>query len=113
MTLVETFADETEADFRAAMDALLQSISPERPNWWHPYEVRGAYEWRGVRFRHFFCVAGSVEAWIWKSAVDGARRRVVMLPSESCIMFAAPTLVGRGEEVTVSAEDFQAVRPAV
>jgi hypothetical protein len=88
MTLVETFANEMEGDFRSAMDAILQSISPERPNWWHPYELRGVYEWRGIRFRHFFCIAGSV-------------------------LFGAPTLVGCGEEVTVSADEFTAVRPAV
>ena len=113
MTLVETFTDETDADFRAAMDALLQSIAPERANWWHPYEVGGVYERRGVRFRHFSCVAGSVEAWIWRSAVDGSRRRVVMLPSKSCVLFAAPTLVARGETVAVSGDDFEEIGPAV
>ena len=64
MTLVETFSGETNAEFRAAVDAVLQAISPDRPNWWHPYDVRRTYECRGVRFREFSCIAGSVEAWL-------------------------------------------------
>jgi len=43
MTLVETFADETDIEFRRAVDALLQEIAPDRLNWWHPYEIRGTY----------------------------------------------------------------------
>lgn len=34
MTLVETYADETEADFRAAMDELLTNVPvPPRRDW--------------------------------------------------------------------------------
>ena len=114
MTLVETYAGETEAEFRAAIDDLLSEVPiPPRRDWWHPYELRGMYEWRGIRFRHFFCVAGSVEMWVWKAAEGGRTRRVIRLPSESLIMFVDPTMIGRGEEVPVSAVDVTAVRPAV
>ncbi len=113
MTLIETYSGESESDFRAAVDAILTNVPvPPRPNWWHPYELRGHYEWQGIRFRHFFCVAGSVEMWIWKSAEAGGRRRVIRLPSESFIMFIEPTMIGQGAEVPVKASEVTAVRPA-
>jgi hypothetical protein len=57
MTLVEMFPGESEADVRKACDAILQALCPERPRWWDPYELRGHYVCRGIRFqgrpRHF------------------------------------------------------------
>jgi hypothetical protein len=114
MTLIETYPDESEADFRAAVDEVLSNVPiPPRPNWWHPYEVRGLFDWHGIRFRHFFCVANSVEMWLWKSAEAGGQRRVIRLPSESLIMFLDPTMIGQGIEVPVLASDVTVVRAAV
>src|SRR4051812_11602895 len=113
MTLVETNANETDADFRAAIDALLQAIAPDRPRWWHPYEVRGTCECRGIRFRHFFCIAGSVECWLWSIANKGGSRRVILLPDESTTVFGPLKMYGRGEEVTITADEVQAVRLGV
>jgi len=36
-----------------------------------------------------------------------------MLPSESCVLFGAPALVGQGQEMTVSPDEFTVVRPTV
>jgi hypothetical protein len=111
MTLVETYAGETEAEFRAAVEKLLSEVPiPPRPDWWHPYKLRGMYEWHGILFRHFFCVAGSVEIWLWTSARDGGQRRVIQLPSESLVMFVEPCMIGRGTEIPVLASDVTAVR---
>lgn len=111
MTLVETFPGESDADFRAAMDAILQAVSPDRPNWWHPYEIRGTYEYSGIRFRDFSCIAGSVEAWIWMHANKGGLRRVIMVPDRSLIVFGGVTMVGGGTEVPVAKEQIAAVGP--
>lgn len=114
MTLVETFPGESDADFRAAMDAILQGISPDRPNWWHPYEVRGTYEYNGIRFRDFFCIAGSVEAWVEMHArLDGGARRVIVVPDKSVIVFGGVKMVGGGKELPVAKEQIAAVGPAV
>jgi hypothetical protein len=113
MTLVETTADETDADFRLAVDALLQEVAPDRPRWWHPYEVRSTYECRGVRFRHFYCIAGSVEAWLWTIARKGGPRRVILLTDESATVIGPVKIYGRGEEVIIQPDEVQAVRPAV
>jgi hypothetical protein len=113
MTLVETDADETDADFCAAVDALLQSIAPERPRWWHPYEVRHRYKCRGIRFRHLYCIAGSVEGWLWSIANNGGSRRVILLSDESATVFGPPKMYGRGEEVAIKADEVQAVREVV
>jgi hypothetical protein len=113
MTLVETFSGETDADFRAAMDAILQAVSPDRPNWWHPYEVRGTYECHDIRFRDFYCVAGSVQAWVWMHANKGGSRRAIMVPDEAVMVFGGVKMVGGGREVPVVKEEITAVSPAV
>jgi hypothetical protein len=109
MTLVETFPGESDAEFRAAMDAVVQAVSPERPKWWHPYEVRGTYEYGGVRFRDFHCVAGSVEGWIHMQATKGGSRRVIMVPDASLVVFGGVTMVGGGQEVPAAKEQIKAV----
>ena len=113
MTLVETNVEETEADFRTAVDTLLQGIAPDRPRWWHPYEVRGTYECRGIRFRHFYCIAGSVECWLWSIANKGGSRRVILLSDESATAFGPVKMYGRGEDVIIRPDEVQAVRPVV
>jgi hypothetical protein len=111
MTLVETYPSETVADFRAALDAILQAVCPERPNWWHPYEVRGTYECRGVRFREFCCIAGSVHGWLWMNASRAGVRRVILLPARSLRVFGGVTMVGCGVEVLVAPAEVKAVQP--
>jgi hypothetical protein len=102
MTLVETTPDETEAEFRAAIDAALQAISPERPRWWHPYKVRGAYEYRGIRFRHFHCIASSVEGWLWIIATKrGGDRRVILPSDKHATVFGPVKMYGKGEQVVI------------
>ena len=111
MTLLETHPGETDAEFRTATDAMLQSFSPDSPSWWHPYEVRGTYEYAGILFRQFYCIAGSVECWVWKIAREKTDRRVIVLPDESCWV-ARVEMVGRGSEVPVRPSEVTAVRPA-
>jgi hypothetical protein len=114
MTLVETTSGETDAEFRNSVDATLQEVNPARPSWWHPYEVRGHYECRGIRFRHFYCVAGSVEAWMWSIAVkSNGLRRVIFLSDESSTIFGPPKIFGHGGEIIISTGEVTAVRPAV
>jgi hypothetical protein len=112
VTLVESHPAETDADFRAAMDAALQAITPTRPNWWHPYEVRGTYECRGIRFRHFYCIAGSVELWTLTIARENGSRRVILLPDGSTEIFGPIKMYGHGEEVVIASGEVRTVRLA-
>jgi hypothetical protein len=110
MTLVETILGETDAEFRTAVDAALQDINPSQSHWWHPYEVRDVYECLGIRFRHFYCSAGSVECWIWSIAVNrGGPRRVILMPSESATVLGSPKIYGHGKEILISACEVKAV----
>lgn len=79
MTLIETHPDESDTDLRAVVDGILQSLNPKKLNWWHPYELRGAQRRGNKLFREFYCVAGSVEIWLWKLAGEGKSREVLML----------------------------------
>ena len=77
MTLVKTFPGESDGELRGAIDSILQSLNPARPNWWHPYELRGIHQREGRLFREFFCVAGSVQIWLWKLAGETRTRKVI------------------------------------
>jgi len=112
MTLVETLPGETDAEFQTAIDAMLQAINPERPNWWHPYQVRGTYEYNCIFFRHFFCIAGSLELWVWLCASKGGPRRVIVVPDSSMMVFGGVKMVGGGKEIPVDADQIDAVPPA-
>ena len=82
MTLIETHPGESDADLRAVTDGILQTLNPAKPNWWHPYELRGT-QCRGEKlYREFYCIAGSVEIWLWKLAAETKTREVLMLGSE-------------------------------
>jgi len=78
MTLIETYPDESDADLRTVTDGILQTLNPEKPNWWHPYELRGTYPRDGKVFREFYCIAGSVQIWLWKLASENRAREVLM-----------------------------------
>lgn len=81
MTLIETHPGERDDDLRAVVDGILQTLKPAKPNWWHPYELRGTHPRGKKLFREFYCVAGSVEIWLWKLAGEGKTREVLMLSS--------------------------------
>ena len=109
MTLVETTIGESDGDFCLAADAALQALVPERSNWWHPYEVRGTYECRQIRFRHFYCIAGSVELWMWTIAMKHRGRRVILLSDQSATVFEPLKIYGHGEEVVIARDEVIAV----
>ena len=79
MTLIEMHPGETEAELRAVVDGILQSLNPSTPNWWHPYELRDTHSRGGKIFREFWCVAGSVQIWLWKLANEKQLRCVIWL----------------------------------
>jgi hypothetical protein len=79
MTLIETHPGENDANLRAVADAILNTLNPEKPNWWHPYELLGSHQHDGKLFREFRCVAGSVQIWLWKLAFEHHLRQVVWL----------------------------------
>jgi hypothetical protein len=79
MTLIETYLGETDADLRAVTDDILNKLNPEKPNWWHPYELRGEHHYEGKLFREFWCVAGSVQIWLWKLSFETHLRLVIWL----------------------------------
>ena len=79
MTLIETHPGETAAELRAIADGILNTLNPDKPNWWHPYELRGTRWHIGKQFREFWCVAGSVQIWLWKLAYKNRLRQVVWL----------------------------------
>lgn len=82
MTLIETHSGESDADLRAVTDGILQTLNPEKPHWWHPYELRGTYQRGGKVFREFFCIAGSVQIWLWKLASESRTREVLILEDD-------------------------------
>ena len=96
--------------FRTAVDALLQAIAPDHPCWWYPYEVRDAYDYQGIRFRHFYCIAGSVECWLWITAKKCCSRRVIILSDEFATVFPPNVIYDEGKEVVIAADDVQAIR---
>jgi hypothetical protein len=79
MTLIETHPGETDAELRAVADGVLNTLNPTKVNWWHPYELRGTHQRQGKLFREFWCVAGSVEIWLWKLSYEHNLRQVVFL----------------------------------
>jgi hypothetical protein len=83
MALIETHHGECDDDLRVVADGILQTLNPENPNWWHPYELRGKYRYGGKTFREFFCIAGSVQIWLWKLAAESRVREVVMLEDDA------------------------------
>ena len=81
MNLIEIHPGESDADLRAVADGILQTLNPAKPNWWHPYELRGTQRRGDKLYREFFCIAGSVEIWLWKLASEAKTREVLMLGS--------------------------------
>ena len=79
MTLIETHSGETDAELRAVVDSILNTLNPEKPNWWHPYELRAQHEYGGKLYREFWCVAGSVQLWLWKLSSEKHHRQVVWM----------------------------------
>ena len=79
MTLLQAHPGESDAEVRAAADAILQSLDPSRPNWWHPFEIRGTYRCRGLIYREFYCVAGSVCLWLEKLARVHGERKILLV----------------------------------
>jgi hypothetical protein len=66
-----------------------------------------------MRFRHFYCIAGSAEAWLSSIARKGGSRRVILVPDESTTVFGPLKMYGCGEEVVITADEVQAVWPSV
>ncbi len=79
MTLIETHPGESDAELRAVTDGILNMLNPAKLNWWHPYELRGVHHYQGKLFREFWCVAGSVQIWLWKLSCQHHLRQVVWL----------------------------------
>jgi dTDP-4-dehydrorhamnose 3,5-epimerase-like enzyme len=79
MTLIETHPGESDANLRSVADRILQTLNPSTPNWWHPYELRGMHRHGDKFFREFYCVAGSVQIWLWKLAHESKTRQVIWL----------------------------------
>jgi hypothetical protein len=57
--LIESPADETEEQFRAAVSELIVSIYHRMPDWLE-FRVGRRFEFDGRYFREFICAAGSV-----------------------------------------------------
>jgi len=51
--LIETRNRESDADLRTIVDGILNTLNPEKPNWWHPYELRGVQQYEGKLYREF------------------------------------------------------------
>ena len=76
--LIESPADETEKQFRAAMTELLLSIYRRMPDWLD-FRIGRRFEFEGRYFREFQCSAGSVCAHIHSSAKQqGGFSRVII-----------------------------------
>ena len=107
MTLIETQPGESLDEFRVAVDDILTHLWDEpRAGWWHPYEVRDTYRIAGVTFRHFSCIAGSVEALLFQRARNGMSRRLAILPDSTCV--CVPTLVENGTKIPIDPSDLEA-----
>jgi hypothetical protein len=69
-------------------DRILNTLNPEKPDWWHPYELRGTYQHHGKLYREFWCIAGSVQLWLWKLSSEQHLRSVVLLDRPSAVGLA-------------------------
>jgi hypothetical protein len=85
MTLIETHPSETEAELRAVVERILNTLDPEKLNWWYPFELRGTYQSGDKFYREFFCIAGSVQMWLWKLTTEGNMGRTVLMLPENAI----------------------------
>jgi hypothetical protein len=79
MILIETHPGESDADLRSVIDSILQTLVPDKPRWWHPYELLGTQRQGKTVYREFRCAAGSVEIWLFKLAVE-SKVRAVLIP---------------------------------
>ncbi len=80
--IIRHYCEESDAGLRAVIDSIPNRLNPDRLNWWHPYELRDVYPYKGKLFREFLCIAGSVQVWLWKLAREHNLRQIVLLPDE-------------------------------
>ena|SRR5476651_1336434 len=76
--LIESPADETEEQFRAAVTELIVSIYRRMPDWLE-FRAGRRFEFDGKFFREFICAAGSVCGHIHLRAkqADGISRAII------------------------------------
>ena len=79
MYLIETYPNETEAEFRSAVEELLTHLWDEpKKDWWHPFEVGDLYRYGDRMFRVFDCPAGSVSMHVYVKADKGGIDRAIL-----------------------------------
>lgn len=81
MYLIETYQNETEAEFRSAVEDILTHMWDEPKNdWWCPFEVGDLYSYNKRLFRVFDCHAGSVSMHIQvKANKEGLDRAILFI----------------------------------
>lgn len=81
MYLIETYQNETEAEFRSAVEDILTHMWGEpKKDWWCPFEVGELYRHNERLFRVFDCPAGSVSMHIHvKANKEGLDRAILFI----------------------------------
>ena len=76
--LIESPAEESEAQFRAFLLATLTGIYGRLPEWLE-FQIGHRFQFQGRLFRQFICPAGSVSAHIYQQATraEGIARAII------------------------------------
>lgn len=80
--LIESRAEETDAEFCAAMEGILQEIHVAT-RWWRPFKAGMRHICRGIAYREFECFAGSVSCQLLlRAGRDGGIQRAIVFREE-------------------------------
>jgi hypothetical protein len=80
--LIESAASETDEEFRAAVEGILQEMH-SKPQWWYPFKVGARFIRNGIVYREFECVAGSVSMHLqFRAKRDGGIQRAIIYRME-------------------------------
>src|SRR3954447_5316988 len=76
--LIESCADESDEEFCAAVEGILQEIH-SKPQWWRPFKAGARFLWGGLAYREFDCIAGSVSCQLLlRAGRDGGIPRAII-----------------------------------
>ena len=82
--LIESPREEQSEALQIFVASILQSIVPERPVWWHPFDIGDCFQYGDRTFREFRCIAGSVSCHLQVRArrEDGIPRALIYFATE-------------------------------
>lgn len=80
--LIESRAGESDEEFCAAVEVILQEIH-SKPQWWRPFKAGTRFTRDGIVYREFECIAGSVSIQLLlRAGRDGGIPRAIIYQEE-------------------------------